>query len=413
LSHEVRHGAATIRDVDFRRPAFELRGENKQAGPEADYEHYDYRPGGFLIEPGQGGDTPFADDRGIARHDDKFGKDRAARALIALRGGREAMTLGTNVLDLKPGTVFAASGHTHPEIDGRALLSTGLTIQGVTGEECFLTVHPPPTYVPFPPPAVSRRPPVSRVQTAVLVGPRGDDDIHTDEFGRVRVQFPWDREGIHDDKSGPWIRVAEGWGGRGYGMITIPRMGQEVLVSFLEGDPDRPIIVGRVENQTHPVPETLPENKTQSDYKSDSSPKADGFNRIRYEDKAGEEEVYIQAQRNQRALVKNDETITVGHDRQKNVSHHETDTTDHDRFEVTEHDRRVNTGNDHITQIKNDRRKLVKNDEKEVVIVDQQLLVEKDKDIVGKGNRREKIYGDSHLHVLGKRNEKIQGTQSL
>ena len=166
------------------------------------------------------------------------------------------------------------------------------------------------------------KPQVSSVQSAVVVGPSGQE-IHVDEFGRVRVQFPWDREGNNDDFSSCWIRASQGWAGTGYGMIVIPRIGQEVLVGFLDGDPDQPIIVGRVFNQTQQVPYKLPDHKTRSAWKSNSSLGGNGFNEIMFEDLKQEELLWMQAQKNLRKLVKNDESITVGHDRRKFVKENE------------------------------------------------------------------------------------------
>ena len=158
------------------------------------------------------------------------------------------------------------------------------------------------------------RPRVSGVQSAIVVGPSGQE-IHTDEFGRVRVQFHWDREGKRNDESSCWIRVSQGWAGPGYGMINIPRIGHEVLVGFFDGDPDRPIVVGRVYNNTARVPYKLPDDKTKSTWKSDSSPSSDGFNEIMFEDKKGQELVYVQAERNLSKLVKVDEQERIGHNR--------------------------------------------------------------------------------------------------
>jgi type VI secretion system secreted protein VgrG len=155
------------------------------------------------------------------------------------------------------------------------------------------------------------KPIVRGVQSAVVVGPAGEE-IHTDEFGRVRVQFHWDREGKYDDNSSCWMRVSQGWAGSGYGMIVIPRIGQEVLVGFFEGDPDQPVIIGRVYNNTARVPYKLPDHKTKSTWKSDSSPNSDGFNEIMFEDAKGKELVYVQAQKDLQKLVKNNETERTG-----------------------------------------------------------------------------------------------------
>ena len=165
-------------------------------------------------------------------------------------------------------------------------------------------------------------------QTAVVVGP-GGEEIWTDKYGRVKVQFHWDRYGKKDENSSCWIRVVAAVGGGKWGAIHIPRIGQEVIVDFLEGDPDRPIITGRVYNADQMPPYGLPANKTQSGIKSRSS-KGGGpanFNEIRFEDKKGSEQLFIHAEKNQDIEVENDETHWVGHDRKKTIDHDETTTS--------------------------------------------------------------------------------------
>jgi type VI secretion system secreted protein VgrG len=250
------------------------------------------------------------------------------------------------------------------------------------------------------------------VQSAIVVGP-SKQEIHTDEFGRVRVQFPWDREGKNDDGSSCWIRASQGWAGTGFGMIHIPRIGQEVLVGFLEGDPDQPVIVGRVFNATNPVPYKLPDNKTRSTWKSNSSLGGGGFNEIMFEDLAGQELVFMQAQKNQRRLVKNDETITVGHDREKLVKANETEVTGGNRSEFTHGDRVELTDGNRTTVIGGTLRKLVEGDEVERSENDLLLWVGGDQHLIIKQEKRERIEQDSHLTVNGSRIEQVNGTQSL
>ena len=413
LAHEVRPGAHVIRDVDFRNPSFVLTGDAPTAaGPEARYEQYHYQPGALLIEPGKGGDTPTADDRGIARHDKSCGDGRAERALLASRLGERAVAFDANIVDLRPGTVFSIDGHAHPELDGKTLLVTGFSVQGSPGGEWVMTGQAVFTDVAYYPVLKTKRPDVVGVQTGSVVGPQ-DEEIHTDEFGRVRVQFPWDREGKLDEQSSCWMHVSQGWGGRGYGTITIPRIGQEVLIGFLEGDPDRPTVVARVYNQTQPVPYKLPDNKTISTWKSDSSIGSDGFNEIKYEDRKSDELFYVQAQKNLRKLVKNDETITVLNDRSKDVGVNETDTTGVNRTEVTGVNRTETTGANRMTFIVGNRAKLIKQNEIEITEGDRKLRVGKDLDIVVKGKKHERIEEDVHVHVDGRRNERVDLTQSL
>jgi type VI secretion system secreted protein VgrG len=170
--------------------------------------------------------------------------------------------------------------------------------------------------VTFRPPLTARKPIVRGPQTAIVVGPAGSE-IWTDQYGRVKVQFPWDRLGSRDENSSCWIRVSQSWAGSSFGAQFIPRIGHEVIVDFLEGDPDRPIITGCVYNGANSPPFDLPNNQTQSGIRTQSSPDAtlSNANEIRFEDRTGEEEVYVQAEKDLNVLVKNDETVTVAQDR--------------------------------------------------------------------------------------------------
>jgi type VI secretion system secreted protein VgrG len=175
-------------------------------------------------------------------------------------------------------------------------------------------------------PTTTPRPRVAGPQTAVVCGPDGEE-IFTDPtgYGQVKVQFHWDRADAKGEDRSCWVRVSQVWAGGGWGAIHIPRIGQEVIVDFLEGDPDRPIITGRVYNKDQPVPYTLPQNKTQSGIKSRSTPKAgpSNFNEIRFEDKKGNEELHIQAERDQTTHVKRNQSISVDGDRSISVGGNE------------------------------------------------------------------------------------------
>src|SRR5262249_50293369 len=161
-----RPGAHVIRDVDFRRPAYALMGEAPKAGTSEDrYEQYHYRPGAFRIEPGQGGDTPSADDRGIARHDESFGDGRAGRNRHSNRMGQRTVMFDTNVIDLRPGTVFSIDGTAHPEASGKDLLITGLSIQGSPGGEWIMTAQAVSTEIPYVPPETTPRPEAHGVES--------------------------------------------------------------------------------------------------------------------------------------------------------------------------------------------------------------------------------------------------------
>jgi type VI secretion system secreted protein VgrG len=184
----------------------------------------------------------------------------------------------------------------------------------------------------FRPARTTPKPIIQGTQTAMVVGVAGEE-IYTDKYGRVKVQFPWDRYGKKDENSSCWMRVAQLWAGKNWGAMHIPRIGQEVLVSFLEGDPDRPIITGRVYNADLMPPYDLPANMTQSGITSRSSKGAspENFNEIRFEDKKGSELLNVQAEKDFNSLVKNDETTEVKHDRTDKVGNNETVTITKDQ----------------------------------------------------------------------------------
>src|SRR5690606_28714340 len=179
-----------------------------------------------------------------------------------------------------------------------------------------------PTDVAFRPKRLARKPVIQGLQTAIVTGPPGEE-IYTDEFGRVKVQFHWDREGKKNEQSSCWIRVSSISAGKGWGHVSLPRIGQEVIVDFLEGDPDKPIVVGRVFNAEQTVPYPLPAEKTKSTIKTRSSTGGGpaNFNEIRFEDKKGEEELYIHAEKDEVIVVENDRSEYVGHDRTLEAEH--------------------------------------------------------------------------------------------
>jgi type VI secretion system secreted protein VgrG len=204
-----------------------------------------------------------------------------------------------------------------------------------------------PSAQTFQPPRLTPKPAVQGPQTAIVVGAQGDE-IYTDQYGRVKVQFHWDRYGQGDENSSCWIRVAHHWAGQNWGMVAIPRVGQEVIVDFLEGDPDRPIITGRVYNADQMPPYDLPANMTQTGIKTRSSKGGgvENFNEIRFEDMTGSEHLLIHAEKDQMIEVENDETHWVGHDRTKTIDNDETTLVQHDRTETVLNNETITIGAD-------------------------------------------------------------------
>jgi len=194
FSREVRPGKYAIRDYEFRNPDFALFGysEGKHG-----IEHFHFDQAAFLVESGKGGGTPVADDRGVARHDAKYGTELAERSLYGERVGIKAVAFEANTFDLAPGSVFSMAAHPHPELStSRKLLVLESTFEGTAEGEWTLLGEAVLTEEPYRPPRLTRKPIVHGLQCATVVGPKGQE-IHTDEFGRVRVQLPWDREDPH------------------------------------------------------------------------------------------------------------------------------------------------------------------------------------------------------------------------
>jgi type VI secretion system secreted protein VgrG len=243
-----------------------------------------------------------------------------------------------------------------------------------------------PHAVPYRPACVTPRAVVHGTQTALVVGPAGEE-IFVDKYGRVKVQFFWDQLGKKDDKSSCWVRVSSSWAGKQWGFIMIPRIGQEVIVDFLEGDPDRPIITGRVYNGEQMPPWALPANSTQAGVITRSSPQgsAANHNAIRFEDKKGSEQLFIHAEKNQDIEVESDETHWVGHDRTKTID------------------------NDETTHVKHNRTETVDNDETITINGARTETVAKDETITITGNRTETVgknesvtVGENHALTIGK-----------
>jgi type VI secretion system secreted protein VgrG len=241
-----------------------------------------------------------------------------------------------------------------------------------------------PATTPFRPARRTPKPHVYGPQTAVVVGP-GGEEIFTDEHGRIKVQFHWDREGKKDQNSSCWIRVAQSWAGKNWGAQFLPRIGQEVVVEFLEGDPDRPLVTGSVYNSFQTPTFTVPANKTQSGLRTRSTlgGGAANCNELRFEDKKGSEEVYLHAEKDQLIEVENDEVVTVGHDQSISVGH----------------DQSVSVKNDQTITVEGNRTESITKDRSLTVTGNKSESVEKNKTVSITGSHSESISGDMSLSV--------------
>jgi type VI secretion system secreted protein VgrG len=300
-------GAATFNDYNFTTPSANLLSKSTQSAehPYSSFEVYEY-PGPYQVAADG---TKISDIR----------MQRLTSQVLTLHGVTNSRLIYT-------GCQFTLSSYS--EGSGSSAQNQEYLVVGTTytlGEAAGVTVASSdssiadtficnlqaiPSKIPFQLGEITRWPRMYGPQTAKVVGASGDE-ITTDTYGRIKVKFPWDRSSAQDDTASCWIRVAQIWAGAQWGALYTPRVGQEVVVDYLNGNPDRPIVVGCVYNANNMPPDTLPDNKTKSDIMTNSSTGGGGFNQLRFEDKAGSEEVYFQAQKDYNKLVKNNETVTI------------------------------------------------------------------------------------------------------
>ncbi|MCX7509583.1 type VI secretion system tip protein TssI/VgrG, partial [Delftia tsuruhatensis] len=258
-----------------------------------------------------------------------------------------------------------------------------------------------PTDLAFKPPRTTPKPRTTGPQTAVVVGPAGEE-IWTDEYGRIKVQFHWDRLGSKDQNSSCWIRVATNWAGPGFGAISIPRIGHEVVVDFLNGDPDYPIVTGCVYNAANMPPWALPANATQSGIKTRSSKGGAAgagmkngpgdANAIRFEDKAGAEQLWLHAQKDQLTEVENDEDKWVGNDRRKTIDRDETSVIHRDRTETVDRDETITVHNNRTERVDHDEKISIGDNRNEDVGIDENISI---------GKNRSKTIGKTETDKIG------------
>jgi len=369
--HAIHSGVVSLQAYDYRQPSLSLgvrlEGESEVGGLSS-LEHYDYL-GDYA--PGTESTRPEGDRQARLRLEEKEARYHTAE-------GR------SDVRALQSGSVFELDGHPVGDHNRLYLLRTvrhfarnGALFSGqVGGFEYRNEFQCLPDDIPFRPPRRTPAPVVHGHQTAVVVGRQGEE-VWTDEHGRVKVQFHWDRHGENDENSSCWLRVATMWAGRSYGSVWIPRIGHEVVVAFLEGDPDRPIIVGGVYNDENRAPYPLPDDQVKGGIKTRSSKGGDGHNEIAFDDKKGEELVTVHAEKNLGERV--------GNNRTRNVGANETVTVGHDQTITVKNDQTLTVENDQIVVVENNRDL--------TVVCDDASKIE--------GSRTISIDGDDSLEVLG------------
>ncbi len=361
----------TQADFEFKQPQFNLLDTepslSKVPGP--DLERYDY--------PG------------------RFNSIGGAQQLTRIRMEEEEGAIDTisgrsNCRGLVPGYTFKMKQNYRPDQNGSFLL-TALDHAAVQaglygGDEQRADEEPYqnsftaiPAETPFRPPRSTPRPYIRGPQTAFVTGPKGEE-IYVDEYGRVKVQFHWDREGSFDDASSCWVRVSQSIAGKSWGAVQLPRVGNEVIVEFLEGDPDRPLITGRVYNADHVPPYKLPDEKSKSTLKTLSYPGGGGFNEFRLEDKKGSEQVFIHGEKDLDIRIKNDSREWIGRDQH------------------------LITQRDKIEQISRDKHETIQRDQVEQITRDHHLTIQ--------GKQAISIIGSHSLAITGDVIEQFSGNQS-
>ncbi len=322
LTKRVQAGAFSIKDFDFEMPSTDL--EAKMSSPDnhahADGEIFDY--------PGEYKDPAIGENYVRIRQEEH-------------KAGHERLEGESNARGIATGAFFSLIEYPREDqnreylvVRAQYVLKSDSYGRGSNDDDALFRCRfeAIESSKPYRSPMITERPVIRGPQTAIVVGNAGEE-ISTDTYGRVKVQFHWDRYGTMDENSSCWIRVAQIWAGNGFGGIHIPRIGQEVIVEFLEGDPDCPIITGRVYNAEHMPPYDLPANATQSGVKSRSSKGGSNadFNELRFEDKAGAEQVSLHAKRDFDTVVENDQTVEVQHDRNATVANNDELTVGMDR----------------------------------------------------------------------------------
>ncbi|WP_286222308.1 type VI secretion system Vgr family protein [Marinobacter apostichopi] len=306
----VRAASVALKDYTFKNPAYALMHEQGASAPNHrdDYQHFDY-PGRFKA--------------------DASGQLFTQAKLDALRNDTSTAQGESNRPDFAPGAKVELTDHDQPNLN-RDWLLTAVIHQGqqpqaleeeggsepTTYHNSFSAIPANLTWRP----QFVHRPIMDGPQIAIVTGPEGEE-IHCDEYGRVKVRFPWDRYSQNDEHSSAWLRVSQGWAGGQYGFMALPRIGHEVIVSFLDGDPDQPIITGRTYHATNKPPYALPEHKTRTTLKTQTH-KGEGSNELRFEDEADKEQIYVHAQKDLDLLTEHNRTEVIKNDSHLTVKNH-------------------------------------------------------------------------------------------
>ncbi|MBK0060494.1 type VI secretion system tip protein VgrG [Pseudomonas sp. S44] len=387
-SEQVRTARQVQRDYTFTNPAY--RQEHRASGPflehqSSEYEYFDY-PGRYKR--------------------DVVGKPFTENRITALRHDVRLAQVEGDDVRLQPGLSFTLTGHPRADLNAHWRVNTvihgGTQLTSLQEEATSInqSTRYEQTAVLIPGrtewrPAPLAKPRIDGPHMATVVGPKGEE-IYCDEWGRVKVSFPWDRESESNEFSSCWVRVSQGWAGGSWGSMAIPRIGQDVIIQYVNGDPDQPMITGRTYCGDQLPPYDLPDNKTRMTIKSQTH-KGDGFNELRFEDELGRQEVFIHAERDQNNVVKHDETTQIGNDRKEQV----------------ENDESILIGNHRDKTVGNDERATIGNDAFLKVGRNQTITVAKDRVETIGNHCHQQITANHHTRIGGNLEQQVEGHAEL
>lgn len=387
---QVLSGTYKVNDYDFKRPKTSLLGSSSEEREHANasFEIYDF-PSNFS-------------DEASGDHGGAYAKLR----IQELQAQHDIVTGRTNSPGLACGSKFTLEGHPRDDQNG-AYLVVGLTYRcsaqnyhqanassdrGVF--ECEFAAIPADSV--FRPARITKKPKIHGPQTAIVVGPK-DEEIYTDKFGRVKVQFHWDLYSEANQDTPCWVRVSQLWAGKKWGTTFLPRIGQEVIVEFLDGNPDRPIVTGAVYNGDCEPPYTLPEKAAVSTIKSNSTPKSTGFNELRFDDKKDEEQVFLHAEKDLEIRVKKDAKEWIGKDQHLWIKENQ--------YELVEKDKHGHVKGDQLIKVEGN---LGANVQK-----DQHVKVGGKSHTAVTGDMIAKVGGNLHENITGNLHAKSGGDVAL
>ncbi|WP_080949928.1 type VI secretion system tip protein VgrG [Citrobacter amalonaticus] len=386
---QIRPSSVETQDYTFKTPGwpgyYNRDGENLN-GQLTQYEIFDY-PGRFK--------------------DEQHGQAFARYQMDGWRHNAETATGCSNSPQLWPGKRFTLTGHPSDTLNREwQVVNSVLTgeqpqaLHGSQGKGTTLSNR----FSVIPADRTWRVPPLPKScvdgpQSAIVTGPAGEE-IFCDEHGRVRVRFHWDRYCPGNEDSSCWVRVSQAWAGTGFGNLAIPRVGQEVIVDFLNGDPDQPIVMGRTYHQDNRSPGSLPGTKTQMTIRSKTY-KGSGFNELKFDDATGKEQVYIHAQKNMDTEVLNNRSTGVKVDHTETIGNNQAITVGHDQTSTVAHDRSITVRHDQTLKVTNDRRVNVSHDDG--------LYVANDRKVTVDGRQEHKTTGDHISLVQGKHSLEVKG----